>query len=1427
MNATQRGILAIAAIFLILTLVGYALASHGQSNAPPAADSILQPLAPVNVPESGTFFMLSGYLDNGGSLPPPYPFNPDTNGSVYSLNTNGTAFIVDDTAMTNDAEALDALTLLLQPQDTFSSNMLNGRSGSMTMDSPDPGDSGSGTNSSDGGTYSTDFVESFPTNELWISVPTNSLATAGEFYVLLENTVADSEYDVLTSTNVALPLLQWSVAESVYGAEDTNCTPVQVMMNGQSNLFVSTRFGGSSDGSGMPDWWEQEYGLVGVNPYTQDPSGDGWTYLQDYLNGYVPGTFNTPPPVQNVQAYLDSSGNVVVTWQPAPGVVTGYTVSRYDFNSEYSEYSDTPENFDVGLTNRFVDTTYVADPVWYYPVTYSVTAHYPSGDSGYGYGSVSAASPCSLSLDEQVNAQAYMGPGNTVELAVSDIPSGVSELEITRVDWDEDLLVESNYYGFDDWIVLGSTNFAVPASSFTNGPYVVPSNFTALGPNGSSWLVQAILPDGSTNEAVGAGYFGATVADGVPGQFNDASAVLVQNAIFQIRAAGLEGPFSFYEDGSLQYSPSNYVAADLCDQNSGSGSPNWSWPFTLNFRYANFASDPSNLLYQGVSIMSLNDTAETFGFSLTNTTALPGLLTSSATTWIVPHSDPSEVGISDSGSQFTLSTGISNYFGMRLLSVLVVHSNASDGLQEQVLPAGQSLSHGSDNYYFYPQYDQPQLQTVGCYFNRADGVSSDPAPGYANFSTTNVQPYLVIGSPLPMGWSITISAYSKQIIANGDTSKPIYISQYFDKAYMVDTNGNITTQETGILSPYGFFFPSQPGKVAFVTLPDENGQRWTDIVQIISFQFDANHDGTMDLSYYGPDCTWRSGQYSAPGAIDFWVNDDFDRWHSVDCPLACDTDEDDLLWAGCPYTPDVPTPDCNYLDANDNPSIPCNRDLEDYARLWIPGLTSMIASLPTNYTVQLESFGDGSIRLFQAVEPDGGTNYLFDPATASNQVAESSSLYVGTASQWAFGGSPIILTGRTNLTDYFIMCGAAPGEAQLILQVLDQNGNQVTAANIYFNLKELRDMYERWTVGDAPAYAPTNTAQLAEDGFPDYWNSDPFQYEQNDDTNTPYILFVHGWNMPTWEKDKFADAAFRRLYWCGYTGRFGLFRWPTDYGFVPPLSAAFGRRNYDNSEFNAWKSATGLYALLVQLNAEYPGHVYMLAHSMGNVVAGEALRLPGIDPIVNTYVASQAAVPAHVYDGTITNSIFTSGSPVTPNIYTNYFASNIGAVGRRINFFNTNDFALGSGAWELDQTLKPDQSITTLGNNYNFEGYPYDNTPIYTPGSIDDDFPWRYFEKDRLYVTNYFNLVFESDYYEVMSYAAQARSPALGRTANVGGLSGLLDLQTVWPPDTENPNIPYSTHKWHSAEFRSDLMQQQNYWRALLYTSDGFNFSSP
>jgi len=80
--------------------------------------------------------------------------------------------------------------------------------------------------------------------------------------------------------------------------------------------------------------------------------------------------------------------------------------------------------------------------------------------------------------------------------------------------------------------------------------------------------------------------------------------------------------------------------------------------------------------------------------------------------------------------------------------------------------------------------------------------------------------------------------------------------------------------------------------------------------------------------------------------------------------------------------------------------------------------------------------------------------------------------------------------------------------------------------------------------------------------------------------------------------------------------------------------------------------------LLTDLNGAYPNRVRVLAHSMGNVVASEGLRLHGTNmpPFVYAYAASQAASVAHAYDAVnpqVVRNDFTPGMR-TPEMYASF-----------------------------------------------------------------------------------------------------------------------------------------------------------------------------
>ena len=302
----------------------------------------------------------------------------------------------------------------------------------------------------------------------------------------------------------------------------------------------------------------------------------------------------------------------------------------------------------------------------------------------------------------------------------------------------------------------------------------------------------------------------------------------------------------------------------------------------------------------------------------------------------------------------------------------------------------------------------------------------------------------------------------------------------------------------------------------------------------------------------------------------FWVNNNYDR--------QVNNYEDDVMQGGSGWPGSPVTSDCDYEDGNQHRVIPNTRDLEDFARLWICDMTSnLLSALPAGSTVTL-SWADNwdllpadpqsenpTIDLFLAGDYDGGMGYLTNGTVAARQTDSAICPYRGRLGP---GGS-LRLTGNQFVSgwsgSHFIWCGAAPGNGQLTLTIADGNSNVLAQASQWIQIVNIKQMYERWTVGDDPDKPPMSAPVLAVNN--DFFRpSIRFQYPPLQDTNTPYIVYVHGWNNATWSKDRRAETAFKRLYWQGYQGRFGVFRWPTTYDFNWQ-SVLFSPDDYNYSEY--------------------------------------------------------------------------------------------------------------------------------------------------------------------------------------------------------------------------------------------------------------------
>jgi hypothetical protein len=743
----------------------------------------------------------------------------------------------------------------------------------------------------------------------------------------------------------------------------------------------------------------------------------------------------------------------------------------------------------------------------------------------------------------------------------------------------------------------------------------------------------------------------------------------------------------------------------------------------------------------------------------------------------------SEIGASLSAGVFSLTGGVRNIYGLEVQRALAAF-DCIPGFPcppPAVVEAGASLllTSGVPGA-VYGEAAAPVLETVDYYFApvRADGVplywdSATPVahqpfatPLDPMFAVTNQTPLIVAAVGQPM----TIGGWARQRIINGDPTKFAYLGQYFDQAFKADASGQATTNQTGILSEYGEFTPTEPGLHLLVTQPDleQGGIRGTCRVHVVKLQLDVNHDGVMDLSFGGPDNT------SAERPFRFWVNNDCD-WATYPGSPHFDPGADKKVEPGLPdyYW------DCRQLSPR---SV---RDLEDYTRLWICGVPALTNA---GYQVTM-SWANVSakpaINLLLAVETNGGTLYLTDTNIQSLSGVPWQQIdgYVSDFGRKYRVTTNNVLTLPINWfanagRKQFLFEGAGNGSGELVLTITQNSTSLVARTSVWLDLIDVKEMFERVHIADVTDASPHSFLST-------YKEDNLVVKAANEDKKL--IVFVHGWRMGQWDYYTFSESMFKRLYWQGYRGRFVAIRWPTlsKDDFKLPLRDF---TTYNRSELRAFKSARGVSDYLNHLKQRFPDYsLNVCAHSMGNIVMMESLRhdLSVGRTNVDNYVLMQAAVPAHCYDATLTNYsrfILAEQLVPTPDTYRGYPGAIQGIVRNQIvNFFNTNDYALVTGPignWEVNQvTFKPDV----------FLGYNTDGTDSYK------------------------NSVVLSDSREIMAFVSRPRSQAIGARPGVGGviaIAGEVDL-------TGRFGFLDGSDE-HSAQFNWSIQRLNGFYKELL-----------
>ncbi len=1286
---------AASAIYSLILLAAIVLASNpvsaGQPQFTAAQLATLQPAVPTAPPEPGNYWLLVG--PNPGMPSPPYPFPPPVSKltNVVTYRLDDWHYLVDDSqvdyAEFRAQQALDAALTDLE---------VHGLARPMGLD-----DDGGGIRPMD--------VTPYPSNSLWLSI---SQLTNGVAPLVVHGTIQDLNYEILSKQTLTDAV--WFSEGTVPGAVDQDWTPTAVSVGDRTNsLFLWCRSWVSSNGSGIPDWWLWQYFTnIDIDPYALCPSGDGWTIYQAYENNWNPYLPYTPPPPRNVAASLDATGTrVLITWQSGGGPVTNYVIQRAGFDWFGPWFQP------VGETNA--STFALEDSLGYSileeptgPWNYVVSAYFTDGSHAN-----SLLAPLwkpgltpTLAL--------VRGPAAELYLTISSAPPQLSRI---RLFWFSILAWDTLWLDVDATNVVNGA-MRIPVEQMTGYVSGAEIDVQAIATDVDFGAVSSLFPTVAPEEVLGA-------SEQTPYRFVDARSHLKENLKFLLQSATVSQAFTYIvgdpylPDPTLVWFPETEFArppSPTSYEYSGfhvfSSNLNYSVmqefrPAQENYLWRNFAYEPEDFDSSGnwtngalfnPSLTSLrwldnpnyqftgtNDDPLALGLSLTNHAYLFGCWGSSHLTLDIFPNNFGEVGVLlNEANHVYVPTGVRNIYGLALNSVMLPEFEFPTGL---TLTAGGAAGPLWDIFVdrdVFCAFQPPSLQTVDYYFASqtpylsagysgwsGSGPLSGPAPplpGSPTFSPTNTSPLLITG----FGQPITVSGWAKQTITHPDNGKYAYLEQYFDKAYTIGSDGVATTNEAGLLSPYGEFFPMQPGPAALVTMPDIDPpyQRGTGVVNVIKLQTDVDHNGQMDLSFGGQD----NASQARPQVV--WVNNDND---------GTGIGKDSVVY------PNKTMVDWQYG------SIRSQRNLEDFFRLWVCGLPKLPPSQGYAVTLTMSpSSGSPAINLYAAIT--NSADYLTDTNVAAAQFTQiyfngqlmfDYSKKVGTISTSQSYSLPLSSDGTPQYTN-FLFEGAGIGAGQLtmtISQATSQGSNVIAQTSTWLDLHDAKDFYERAVITNIYSGAISNWTSAVEIVQPASASA------LGDDTNL--IVLVHGINVSYEDWLIQGDTVLKRLYWAGYRGKFCAVKWP--------CLRSLQTIDFNTSELYGYKAGDALKTYLDQLRSRFPGHrLNLLAHSQGNSIVGEAIRKGAS---FDTYILTQGAMPASAYDvnaptyTAMTNADFVVHTPEWQSMGYRGIYTNANFTGNIVNFYNYYDPVLNF--WIADQLeLKP--------NNYLFNGgdYFYDGT---------------------------------------------------------------------------------------------------------------------
>ncbi len=449
----------------------------------------------------------------------------------------------------------------------------------------------------------------------------------------------------------------------------------------------------------------------------------------------------------------------------------------------------------------------------------------------------------------------------------------------------------------------------------------------------------------------------------------------------------------------------------------------------------------------------------------------------------------------------------------------------------------------------------------------------------------------------------------------------------------------------------------------------------------VKLTFDGNRNGILDTGV--TDLTTQVKPFR------FWINNDQDNVE-VDEPVIVDVNSRDLL----------------------DEQIKTKRDLEDFARLrlQIYDVDGLLATGEIKLGLKFINITEGSpqIRVWKNPHTPADDSYIYNGSYAAYYLSKSplspnmDGMIVFPQSYWT----------NSNQSNYdLIFEGIRKGKGELVAVLLSRAGNELgQSEGQCLHLLNVKEMYQRARIANHAEQIPHPWSNPNPPAQTWQWDPNGNPYVEDPNAEKVTAIFVHGWRLSYEEYLNWSDTSYKRLWHQGFKGQFYSFRWAT---YSPSILT------YNDSEYRAWLCGPAFAQFVNQLpNPSTKRNIF--AHSMGNVLAGVALRA---GMVVENYALCNSAMAAMAYDSSPalqnipnTNAPLTQiwgnlGPQKTPdtdpqaNIRSTFGLQNkfneSPSMPRMFSFVLPDDSALG--LWVLNNQLsKPDSS----GHSYYYQETP-------------------------------------------------------------------------------------------------------------------------